>query len=280
MRASHLRSNLSRVLIDIEAGTWIYGRSSSSVRALRVGMNVEDHGHWARYVRSICICRVGHRRSGASHNSSSRARRFGRHYGRSSSALRDLGIRFAASTCRHVPASSGSSMRHPSFAMPWEEAPSVRHSIAGLEWRQIVGAHLRVHGYVLPMRRAIAKRHGFSCCDETALCGQRRVCSPGLAFDPSSGHMVASTARLVAAVQGLQGPGSRPVPLRAAHDPDRPTAVVPLTLRAGTTHSMALRAACSCDDVATTRPCVRVPGVRVARLAWFDPKARSDLRSG
>ena len=47
--------------------------------------------------------------------------------------------------------------------------------------------------------------------------------------------MLASTARLVAAVQGLQGPGSRPVPLRAAHGPDRPTAVVRLTLRAGTT---------------------------------------------
>ena len=43
---------------------------------------------------------------------------------------------------------------------------------------------------------------------------------------------------------------------------------------------MALRVARGCDDVATTRPCVRVPGVRVARLAGFDPKARSDLRSG
>ena len=114
--------------------------------------------------------------------------------------------------------------------MPWEEAPSVRHSIAGLEWRRVVGAHLLVHGYVLPMRRAIAKRHGFSCGDETALCGKQRVCSPGLVCDPSSQHMCASTARLVAAVQGLQGPGSRPVPLRAAHDPDRPTAVVRLTL--------------------------------------------------
>ncbi len=43
---------------------------------------------------------------------------------------------------------------------------------------------------------------------------------------------------------------------------------------------MALRVARGCDDVATTRPCVRVPGVRVARLAGFDPKARSDLHSG
>ena len=118
--------------------------------------------------------------------------------------------------------------------MPWEEAPSVRHSIAALEWRRVVGAHLLVHGYVLPMRRAIAKRHGFSCGDETALCGKQRVCSPGLVCDPSSQHMCASTARLVAAVQGLQGPGSRPVPLRAAHDPDRPTAVVRLTLRCET----------------------------------------------
>ena len=69
--------------------------------------------------------------------------------------------------------------------MPWEEAPSVRHSIAGLEWRRVVGAHLLVHGYMLPMRRAIAKRHGFSCGDETALCGKQRVCSPGLVCDPS-----------------------------------------------------------------------------------------------
>jgi hypothetical protein len=43
---------------------------------------------------------------------------------------------------------------------------------------------------------------------------------------------------------------------------------------------MGLRVARSCDDVATTRPCVPVPGVRVARLAGVDPKARSDLRSG
>jgi hypothetical protein len=118
--------------------------------------------------------------------------------------------------------------------MPWEEALPVPHSIAGLEWHRVVGAHLLVHGYVLPMRRAIAKRHGFSYGDETALCGKRRVCSPGLVCDPSSEHMRASTAWLVAAVQGLQGPGSRPVPLRAAHDPDRPTAVVRLTLRCET----------------------------------------------
>ena len=130
MRASHLRSDLSRVLIDIEAGTRIYGRSSSSVRALRVGMNVDDHGHWARYVRSG-ICRAGHRRSGASHNLSSRARRFGRHYGRSSSALRDLGIRFAASTCRHVPASIGSSMRHPFFSWHAVGRSPVRSLVRG-----------------------------------------------------------------------------------------------------------------------------------------------------
>ena len=59
---------------------------------------------------------------------------------------------------------------------------------------------------------------------------------------------MASTARLVAAVQGLQGPGSRPVPLRAAHDPDRPTAVVRLTLRAGTT----LTRRCELRAAATT----------------------------
>ena len=61
--------------------------------------------------------------------------------------------------------------------------------------------------------------------------------------------MLASTARLVAAVQGLQGPGSRPVPLRVAHDPDRPTAVVRLTLRAGST----LTRRCELRAAATTR---------------------------
>jgi len=164
--------------------------------------------------------------------------------------------------------------------MPWEEAPPVRHSIAGLEWHRVVGAHLLVHGYVLPMRRAIAKRHGFSYGDETALCGKRRVCSPGLVCDPSSEHMRASTAWLVAAVQGLQGPGSRPVPLRAAHDPDRPTAVVRLTLRAGTT----LTRRCELRAAVTTwlrrARVVLCLASRVARLAGFDPKARSDLRSG
>ena len=101
MRASHLRSDLSRVLIVIEAGTWIYGRSSSSVRALRVSINLEAHRHCARYVCSG-TCRVGPSGKGASHNSSSRARRFGRHYGWCSSAIRDPGIRLAANACRHV----------------------------------------------------------------------------------------------------------------------------------------------------------------------------------
>ena len=40
--------------------------------------------------------------------------------------------------------------------------------------------------------------------------GKRRMCSPGLAYDPSSESMRTSTARLTAAMQGLQGPGSRP----------------------------------------------------------------------
>jgi hypothetical protein len=65
--------------------------------------------------------------------------------------------------------------------------------------------------------------------------GKRRMCSPGLACDPSSIRTRASTARLTAAVQGLQGPGSRPVPLRVAHDPDRPTADLRPTLRCETT---------------------------------------------
>jgi hypothetical protein len=37
---------------------------------------------------------------------------------------------------------------------------------------------------------------------------------------------------------------------------------------------MVLRAARGCVDLAATRPCVRVPGVRVARLAGFDPEGQ------
>ena len=36
------------------------------------------------------------------------------------------------------------------------------------------------------------------------------MCSPGLAYDPSSIDMHAATARLTGAMQGLQGSGSRP----------------------------------------------------------------------
>ena len=215
------------------------------------------------------LVELAHRRSGASHNSSSRARRFGRHYGWCSSAIRDPGIRLAANACRHVYRlrSDRACRTLPSRAAhAVEEAPPVPHSIAGLEWHRVVGAHLLVHGYVLPMRRAIAKRHGFSYGDETALCGKRRVCSPGLVCDPSSEHMRASTAWLVAAVQGLQGPGSRPVPLRAAHDPDRPTAVVRLTLRGESTASCA-RLRRRCYDAA------------VRSCAWSARRAAGWVRS-
>ena len=106
------------------------------------------------------------------------------------------------------------------------------------------------------------------------------MCSPGLACDPSSVCTRASTARLTAAVQGLQGPGSRPVPLRVAHDPDRPTAVLRPTLRCETTLTWRceLRAAPS----TWLRRARAFACLACASRGWPGsiPKASSDLRSG
>ena len=110
--------------------------------------------------------------------------------------------------------------------------------------------------------------------------GKRRMCSPGLACDPSSICTRASTARLTAAVQGLQGPGSRPVPLRVAHDPDRPTADLRPTLRCETTLTWRceLRAAPS----TWLRRARALVCLACASRGWPGsiPKASSDLRSG
>ena len=110
--------------------------------------------------------------------------------------------------------------------------------------------------------------------------GKRRMCSPGLACDPSSIRRRASTARLTAAVQGLQGPGSRPVPLRVAHDPDRPTADLRPTLRCETplTWRCELRAAPS----TWLRRARAFACLACASRGWPGsiPKASSDLRSG
>ena len=101
--------------------------------------------------------------------------------------------------------------------------------------------------------------------------GKRRMCSPGLACDPSSIRRRASTARLTSAVQGLQGSGSRPCPFVWRMIPIEPRLFLRPTVRCEAAH-MALRVARGCVDLAATRPCVRVPGVRVARLAGFDPE--------
>lgn len=110
--------------------------------------------------------------------------------------------------------------------------------------------------------------------------GKRRMCSPGLACDPSSVCTRASTARLTAAVQGLQGPGSRPVPLRVAHDPDRPTADLRPTLRCETT----LTWRCELRAAASTwlRRARAFACLACASRGWPGsiPKASSDLRSG
>ena len=106
------------------------------------------------------------------------------------------------------------------------------------------------------------------------------MCSPGSACDPSSICTRASTARLTAAVQGLQGPGSRPMPLRVAHDPDRPTAVLRPTLRceATPTWRCELRAAPS----TWLRRARAFACLACASRGWPGsiPKASSDLRSG
>ena len=116
MRASHLRSDLSRVLIVIEAGTWIYGRSSSSVTVLRVGMNLEAQRHCARYVRSD-TCRVGPSAKWSIAQLVIKGETFRPALrlvliGNTGSGHPPCGKRLSA--C--VPASIGSSMRHPSFA--------------------------------------------------------------------------------------------------------------------------------------------------------------------
>ena len=106
------------------------------------------------------------------------------------------------------------------------------------------------------------------------------MCSPGLAFDLSSEGTRASTARLTAAMQGLQGPGSRPVPLRVAHDPDRPTADLRPTLRCETT----LTWRCELRAAASTwlRRARAFACLACASRGWPGsiPKASSDLRSG
>ena len=75
-------------------------------------------------------------------------------------------------------------------------------------------AHLRRRADAPRDRRAIAKRHFVRRRGETALCGERRGPSPGLARDPSSVHPRASAAQLRPGLEWLQGPGSGPVSLR------------------------------------------------------------------
>ena len=123
-------------------------------------------------------------------------------------------------------------------------------------------------------------RHQTCSIGSSMRSGKRRMCSPGLACDPSSIRTRASTARRTAAVQGLQGPGSRPVPLRVAHDPDRPTAVLRPTLRCETT----LTWRCELRAAASTwlRRARAFACLACASRGWPGsiPKARSDLHSG
>ena len=75
-------------------------------------------------------------------------------------------------------------------------------------------AHLRRRADAPRDRWAIANRHFVRRRRETALCGERRGPSPGLARDPSSVHPRASAAQLRPGLEWLQGPGSGPVSLR------------------------------------------------------------------
>jgi len=77
-------------------------------------------------------------------------------------------------------------------------------------------AYLRRRADAPRDRRAIAKRHFVRGRCKTALCGERRGPSPGLARDPSSVHPGprASAAQLRPAVGVAARPGSGPVALR------------------------------------------------------------------
>ena len=117
-------------------------------------------------------------------------------------------------------------------------------------------AHLRRRADAPRDRRAIAKRHFVRRRCKTALCGERRGPSPGLARDPSSVHPRASAVQLRPGVQPLRGLGSGAVPLRCR------TIAVRMRLCCGRLAaaeppSVVLRAARGCDDAAAVRACVR-----------------------
>ena len=117
-------------------------------------------------------------------------------------------------------------------------------------------AYLRRRADAPRDRRAIAKRHFVRRRCKTALCGERRGPSPGLARDPSSVHPRASAAQLRRGVQPLRGLGSGAVPLRCRTIAVRMRRSCGRLAAAKSPH-VALRAARGGDDAAAVRACVR-----------------------
>jgi len=117
-------------------------------------------------------------------------------------------------------------------------------------------AHLRRRADAPRDRWAIAKRHFVRRRRETALCGERRGPSPGLARDPSSVHPRASAAQLRPGVQPLRGLGSGAVPLRCRTIAVRMRRSCGWLAAAEPPH-VTLGAARGCDDAAVVRACVR-----------------------
>jgi len=117
-------------------------------------------------------------------------------------------------------------------------------------------AYLRRRADAPRDRRAIAKRHFVRGRCKTALCGERRGPSPGLARDPSSVHPRASAAQLRPGVQPLRGLGSGAVPLRCRTIAVRMRRSCGRIAAAEPPH-VAPRAARGGDDAAAVRACVR-----------------------
>jgi hypothetical protein len=131
-----------------------------------------------------------------------------------------------------------------------------------------VNAAFGVEAYHPPRHELVIKSDRF-----------RSALATQAAYDPSSVCTRASTARLTATVRGCKVRDPDPclfvwrmIPIGPQRFCDPLSAVKPHSHGAA---SGALLRRPGCDA-----PCVHVPGVRVARLAGFDAKARSDLRSG
>jgi hypothetical protein len=174
---------LFRIKANHKAASCSYGRSSSS-KAQRVGMSVAAHRHCAR-----CLCGGTGRCGQSALRSIARlVIKVERLRGTNQQPLKSA-LLTPRDTC-YALVRGGSFWASTLFDRIEHRRPSVARVIVyGKKPRPFAirsqawsGAGLwvimRVHAYVLPMRRASAKRHYFRRRGETALCGRRRICSP------------------------------------------------------------------------------------------------------